>query len=333
VFDGQNIEAKRFFRIRNLTRRVERLQPKLTFQLRSEFTVLAMQQPPDIAPGRHCTDPVTCEFFERCNLPRPNDHIGFLPRINASAVEELTEMGIESIRDIPEDFPLNERQRRAATCVQKGEPWYSPELSEELSRLKYPLSFMDFETVNPAIPRFLGMRPYDQVPFQWSVHVQRERGANPEHFEFLARDANDPRREFISSLCSVLGNSGSIIVYSSFESQRLSDLALWLPEFADRITAIQARLFDLLPVVREHTYHPAYAGSYSIKSVLPALVPEMTYAGMEVANGQDAGLAWESLVCGGLSSDECERIKKALLDYCALDTLAMVKLLDTLVVR
>jgi hypothetical protein len=119
-------------------------------------------------------------------------------------------------------------------------------------------------------------------------------------------------------------------VYSSFESQRLSDLARWFPEFADRINAIQARLFDLLPVVREHTYHPAYAGSYSIKSVLPALVPDMTYDGMEVANGQDAGLAWESLVRGDLNCDERERIEKALRAYCGLDTLAMVKLLEKL---
>ncbi len=155
-------------------------------------------------------------------------------------------------------------------------------------------------------------------------------GAEPEHYEFLATDASDPRREFISSLCDALGESGSIVVYSSFESQRLSELASWFPEFADRINAIQARLFDLLPVVREHTYHPAFAGSYSIKSVLPALVPEMTYDGMEVANGQDAGLAWESLVRGGLDASERDRIRKALLDYCGQDTLAMVRLLEKL---
>jgi len=199
-----------------------------------------------------------------------------------------------------------------------------------LGGLTYPLYFADFETVNPAIPRFPGMRPYDHVPFQWSVHVQRHPGVEPEHYEFLATDASDPRREFISSLCAALGESGSILVYSSFESQRLSDLATWLPEYAERINAIQARLFDLLPVVREHTYHPAFAGSYSIKSVLPALVPEMTYHGMEIANGQDAGLAWESLVRGSLEQCEGNRIRKALLDYCGQDTLAMVRLLHRL---
>jgi predicted RecB family nuclease len=289
-----------------------------------------MPNAPDLPPGPHCTDPVTCEFYDQCNPPRPDDHVGYLPRIQASAVEQLAEVGIESIWDIPDDFLLNERQRRAATCVQTGKPWFSPELAEQLGGLKYPLHFMDFETVNPAIPRFAGMRPYDQLPFQWSVHLQREPGAEPQHFEFLAKDATDPQREFIASLCSALGKSGSIVVYSAFESQRLSELAAWLPEFAGRIKKIQRRLWDLLPVVRNHVYHPRFAGSFSIKKVLPALVPGMTYEGMEVADGTDAGLAWESLIRGGMDQSERERTRKALLEYCGLDTLALVKLLDKL---
>jgi predicted RecB family nuclease len=330
VFDGGSIDPRKFFKIRNLTRRIARLQPKLTFQLRAEFNVLNMPKAPDLPPGPHCTHPVTCEFFDRCNPKRPDDHVGYLPRIQASAVEQLAEVGIESVRDIPDDFPLNERQRRAARCVQTGKPWFSPELGKEFSGLKYPIYFMDFETVNPAIPRFSGMRPYDCIPFQWSVHVQTQPGAEVEHREFLATDTNDPRREFITSLCSVLGKSGSIVVYSAFESQRLSELARWLPEFAGRIKKIQRRLWDLLPVVRNDTYHSKFAGSYSIKNVLPALVPEMTYDGMEVADGTDAGLAWESLVRGNLDQSQRDKIRKALLDYCGQDTLAMVTLLETL---
>ena len=330
VFRGGSVDSWRFFRIRNVTRQVARLQPKLTFQLRAAFTVLSMPKEPDIAPGRHCVVPITCEFYDRCNTQRRDDHIGFIPRIHASAMEELGEMGIESIRDVPDDFELTEIQRRACTSVQTGEPWFGDELGEVLSGLKYPVCFMDFETVNPAIPRCAGMRPYDQLPFQFSVHSQKEPVATLEHHDFLARDASDPRREFISSLCHALGESGSIVVYSSFESQRLSDLAAWLPEYAERINAIQARLFDLLPVVREHTYHAAYAGSYSIKSVFPALVPGMTYEGMEVADGTEAGLAWESLVRGSLDQAERERIEKALLAYCGQDTLALVRLVESL---
>jgi predicted RecB family nuclease len=304
------------------------LLPKLTFQLRSELRVLAMPNPPDIPTGPHCTNPVRCEFYDRCNPPRPNDHIGYLPRLHASAAEELVGLGIESIRDVPDDFPLSERQRIACTSVQTGQAWFSAELGKELESLKYPLYFADFESVNPAIPRFSGMRPFDQLPFQWSVHVQRQPDAEPEHYEFLATDKSDPRPEFISSLCSALGETGSIVVYAAFESQRLSELAAWLPEFAEQIKTIHGRLWDLLPVVRNHVYHPAFAGSYSLKAVLPALVPEMNYDNMLVANGQDAGLAWESLVRGGLDQSERESTRKALLDYCGKDTLALVRLLE-----
>jgi predicted RecB family nuclease len=174
------------------------------------------------------------------------------------------------------------------------------------------------------------MRPFDQLPFQWSIHVQRQPDAELEHREFLATDSRDPRHEFIDSLCGALGERGSIVVYAAFESQRLSELAVWLPEFAEQIEKIQRRLWDLLPVIRNHVYHPAFGGSFSLKAVLPALVPELTYEGMAVANGQDAGLAWEALVWGTVNQGERDSIRKSLLEYCGLDTLALVKLLDNL---
>jgi hypothetical protein len=167
--------------------------------------------------------------------------------------------------------------------------------------------------------------------FSGRFTCKKEPGATPEHHEFLATDTNDPRREFITSLCSVLGKSGSIVVYyQPFEEQRLSDLAAWLPEFAGRIKKIQRRFWDLLPAIRNHVYHPAFAGSYSLKDVLPALIPAMTYQNMAVANGQAAGLAWESLVRGTVDGVERDRIRKALLDYCGQDTLALLMLLNTL---
>ena len=331
VYQGGGIDAHQFFKIRNLTRRVQKLQPKLPSQLRSQFRILAVPDAPVIAAGRQCSDPVTCEFFDHCNPPIPEDHILRLPRVHASTVAKLIALGVQSIRNIPENYPLTGRLRRACTAVQMGEPWYSPEIGEELRKLKYPLYFADFETVNPALPRFLGMRPYDQIPFQWSVHVLRQPSAAPEHFEFLATDRSDPRQAFISALCDALGDCGSIVVYhQQFESQRLADLASWLPEFSGRITKIQRRLWDLLPIIRDHVYHPAFAGSYSLKSVLPALVPEMTYKGMEVADGQAAGVAWNSLICGDCSELVHQQKRKALLDYCGKDTLGMVRLLEFL---
>jgi len=332
VYEGGSIDVQRFFRIRNLTRRVEKLQPKLPSILRSQFHVLGMAEVPRIAAGPQCSTPVTCEFFELCNPPLPDDHVLKLPRIHASEVARLAALGIQSIREIPESYPLSGRLRRACTCVQTGKPWFSDELRNELESLKYPVYYMDFETISPCLPRFSGMRPYDQLPFQWSVHVQTQAGAELEHHEFLATDASDPRRAFISTLCDVLGNSGSIVVYNAgFECQRLSDLAVWFPEFAGRINKIHRRLWDLLPIIRNHVYHPKFCGSFSLKSTLPALIPSMSYEAMTVADGQAAGLAWESLISRECGEIERQQKRQALLDYCAQDTLGMVKLVEALV--
>ena len=331
VLTATTVDPRQFFLFRNVTQRVRDLQPTLLFQLQSQFRVLDMPTPPDVPTGPHCTNPIVCEFFRHCNHPKPNDYIGYIPRLRVSAIEKLEQMGIESVHDIPADFELSEFQRRACAAMQTGQPRFSEELKTEFESLRYPLCFMDFETVNPAIPRFHGMRPYDHLPFQWSVHVQARRGAAPEHFEFLAMDSGDPRRAFISSLCEALGEQGSIVVYNEqFESQRLWELAGWLPEYTQRIRDIQRRVWDLLPVVRNHVYHPAFGGSFSLKAVLPALVPEMTYEGMEVPNGQAAGLAWESIIRGSASEAERQANRQALLDYCGQDTLGLVRLLEAL---
>jgi predicted RecB family nuclease len=331
VLTGTTVDPRQFFVFRNLTTRTQNLQPELKLRLREQFRILAMPQPPDVPTGPHCINPFVCEFFYHCNHPKPDDYIGYLPRLDANAMRRLEEMGVESVHDIPADFELSEIQRRACTALQTQQPWFSTDLKNEIESLNYPLYFMDFETVNPAIPRFPGMHPYDHVPFQWSVHVQPGPGAATEHYEFLAVDGSDPRHAFISSLCKAVGESGTIVVYNEqFESQRLWDLAGWLPEYTQRIRDIQRRLWDLLPVVRNHVYHPAFGGSFSLKAVLPALVPDMTYEGMEVPNGQAAGLAWEQMIGGKATEPERTAMRKALLAYCGQDTLALVRLLEAL---
>ena len=175
------------------------------------------------------------------------------------------------------------------------------------------------------------MWPYAQIPFQWSVHRQLVAGARLDHFEFLADSDEDPRQEFIELLCNVLGKRGHIVVYNAgFESQRLGELAEWLPEYRKRIRKIQERLWDLLPLVKRHVYHPEFRGSFSIKAVLPALVPGMTYDQMEVAEGGQAGLAWDQMVRGECDPAERKRLRSAPLAYCQQDTLAMVRILDRL---
>ena len=318
----------------------EEVQPQsagqVTRTLDEQFRVLAQPQPPNIVPSSRCTSPYDCEFYDHCHPVWADGDIRSLP-IAGCKIEALLSGGITSIDQLPglialrERFHLTKRECRFALGAKEKGVQINPALVAELEALRYPLYFMDFETVFPALPLFAGLRPYDQLPFQWSVHVQSKPGAEVKHYEYLSTDTNDPRREFITSLCAVMGESGSIVVYNqTFESLRLKELAASLPEFAGRITNIQGRLWDLLPRMRKHVYHPAFAGSYSLKYVLPALVPEMTYEGMAVGNGTEAGVAWESLVRGGWSEAERQQKRKELLDYCGLDTLALVRLVEQL---
>jgi len=331
VYDGRQYDLERLFAIRDLGPEVEKLRPKLPELLRQQRAMLSRPDPPEIAPGHHCEAPVRCEFYDHCNPALPDDHVQLLPGISATRLTQLAGMGISSIHRVPEDFPLSARQRRARNCVETGAPWFAEGLKEALGQLEYPLYFMDFETLNPALPRFAGMRPYDQIPFQWSVHIRKAPGGPTEHHKFLAEDESDPRLPFLTSLLEVLGQEGRVIVYNrTFESQRLKDLARWNPEYAGRIAQVQARLWDLLEVIRKNFYHPRFRGSFSLKRVLPALIPDLTYDRMRVADGQEAGLAWEQLIRGQVSGHEKTELRSALLEYCSLDTFAMVRLLDLL---
>ena len=330
VYDGKQYELEKLFRNRDLTDDIAALLKDVRELIREQRKMLAQAQPPDIEAGRQCTDPWTCEFYDVCNKQLPEDHIRNLPGLSSQKFQKLKDLGVERIGDIPKGFALTEKQARARECVRSGKPWFGKGLKASLALLEYPVHFMDFETLGLALPRFAGTRPYDQLPFQWSLHLQRKPGAAVEHYEFLADNEGDPRPLFLKSLCQAIDGKGSIVVYSNFESGCLSNLASWLPKYADKITGIQGRLWDLLAVIRANVYHPGFAGSFSLKSVLPALVPEMSYGGMEVSEGSEAGMAWERMIRGQVDASERERLREALLAYCKQDTLAMVRLLEVL---
>jgi len=331
VYDGKEYQPGELFTICDLKEEILRFENELPAHLARQWEILSLDNTPEMGGGPHCTDPFECEFCSLCNEVPPEDWAGNLPRIGKK-LEQLKAMGITSIHDIPDTFPLSKSQVIARECVKQNKPYYASHLQSELAGLKHPLYFMDFETAFPALPRYAGMRPYDQIPFQWSVHLQRTPGATLEHHEFLQDDGNDPRDTFITSLLSVLEGhkEAPVIVYSSFESTRLADLSRCFPKYAKRISEVTNRLWDLLPVIRRNVYHPQFYGSFSIKNVLPALVPGLSYENMEIADGSEAGLAYEKLIQEKLEPKEREALRKALLEYCRQDTMAMVKLLEHL---
>ena len=200
-----------------------------------------------------------------------------------------------------------------------------------LDQLQYPLYFLDYETVNKAIPLFDGTRPYQQIPFQFSVHIQEEPGAELTHHEYLHKERSDPRKDFVERLTELCGQEGSVIVYNqAFEIARNNELAAEFPEHAVAIEGINARIIDLLvPFKKRWLYKPEQKSSASIKSVLPAFT-DLSYDGLEISIGSDAMLQYGAFLKGVFDSDDLPALWKALTEYCKQDTYAMVLLLNVL---
>jgi len=223
---------------------------------------------------------------------------------------------------------LQQRQIRAITSgsivIEKGAKSY-------LTRgVEYPLHFLDFEAARPPVPTYPGQQPYALIPFQWSCHVLPAPNAPLQHFEFLARNADDPRRALTESLVEALHPEGSIVVYSGFEQEVIRSMAGLFPDLAPSLDGIAARLFDLLPAVRRHFYHPDFGASFSIKSILPVLVPGQAYEDLEISEGMEAVWAYHRLLSDELEPDERDRLVRDLLDYCRQDSFAMVEVYQAL---
>jgi len=293
--------------------------------------LLERRQPPEIEPGRHCHDPHGCEFWAHCTAAKPEDWIFNLPRLSEPRFQEFRAAGHERIRDLPDDAPLTAVQVRTREALRTGRPVVSRGLAQALRDFGPPAVFLDFETIFPAIPLYPGTSPYQQIPFQWSLHRLGARGQLT-HREFLAEGREDPRRAFAESLiAAIAADDAPVVVYSHFEKSRLSELVEWLPALAEPLGAIIRRLADLLPVARRNVYHPEFGGSFSLKAVAPALVPDFGYDDLdEIADGGAASAAFVRIARGELEPDEEALLRRALLAYCARDTLALVRVQSAL---
>ncbi|KAF0155691.1 MAG: hypothetical protein FD189_1284, partial [Elusimicrobia bacterium] len=221
----------------------------------------------------------------------PDYSVFNLPYLKPEAKEALRDKGILDITRLPRDIRLSSAAADIVRVASTGKPIIDKKAVKAfLDDLKYPLYHLDFETINPGIPLFDGYRPYQQVTFQASLHIERKPGAVPEHYEYLAEPGTDPRRPMIDFLLKHIGAEGTPLAYNkSFETGRIRELAAFSPEHARKLEALADRFVDLMsPFRSRHVFLPAFQGSYSMKAVLPALVPDMTYAGMAVANGDDA---------------------------------------------
>ena len=332
VYDGRNLDLESFLTFSDETEEALSQQGLIPSQLAALNNMLGKSAPPDILPSPRCKNPYLCDFWEHCTAQMPEYWVLKLGGISEKKLNELRAIGVEDIRDIPGAFPLSPIQQLRRDCVVNQKKYIAPELGAELTNVEYPIHFLDFETIGPAIPRYSSTRPYQTVPFQWSDHILQKDGTL-EHREYLSVEDKDPREEFTETLLKALGEKGSIVVYTTYEKGVLEGLAEHLSHYSDRLFSVIDRLYDLHVVVKNHYYHPQFHGSFSLKSVLPAILPEMRYDDLAIQEGQMASLEYLRMIDPATPPDEKEKIKKDLLTYCAHDTMAMVKIRDELLKR
>jgi hypothetical protein len=315
---------------RDVTPLVEGFLPGVPDAIAAQVAALAGPLP-DVPIGDHCFEPHECPFMKRCWPDWPADHVSTLYVMRRRALD-LEAKGYRTLHDLPGDLKLNAIQARQVRAVQTGTLVVEESLAEALAPFEGPLAFLDFETVSPAIPVWNGCRPWDQVPVQFSVHLERP-GGGYAHHAWLAEGGADPRPEQAERLVAACAGAQAIVAYnSSFERSCIRLLSAAAPGLARDLGLLELKLVDLLPVVRNHVYHPKFAGSFSLKSVIPALVPDVSYEDLEIKDGAAATLALWRLVFepDRLGRRESSGMRRALLAYCERDSWATVKLLDRL---
>ena len=331
VYQGGDHDLEGLFALDDVTDQIRSFrETEMPGHLERMWESLRLTGTLDIGTGRHCKNPYVCPFFGHCHADEPKHPVRNLPNLRQPLELRFREEGLTDIREIPPGFAgLSDMHRRVRDSVVAGSPHVGPNLGSRLSEIEFPAGFLDFEAFSPAIPVYVGTRPYEAIPFQWSLHILDSTG-NLSHKEFLDDGHGDPRERFVTSLLDAVPPSGSLVAYSSYEVTRLKALAGAFAQYEGPLLRLCERVVDLMRIVRAEYYHPGFHGSFSIKSVLPALVPDLAYDDLDVKDGTAAASTYERLVAGGVPGSEVDGIREALLAYCGRDTEAMVRVYEKL---
>jgi hypothetical protein len=326
------LELEELFIADNINEDIEKIREEV-IKAREEANRISMLGTPELILA--CVKPDECPCPTLCHGELPDYPIYDIPRLNHNKALGLREMGILAIQDIPAGYPLSVFQSRCVEVVKSGEPISDTHtIRYELDKLEYPLNFLDYETYNPGIPFFDGYRPYQHVVFQYSLHIVENPESVMKHHEVLFTDEGDPGIRLVEHLSERIANSGSVIVWHKpFEVGRNKEMAEQYPEYRDFLLDVNARIYDLKEIFSKGLYiHPDFHGSASIKNVLPVLVPEFdqNYAELHISQGEEAMLAWADIMAGNVPQEQVTQLRKDLLSYCELDTLAMVKIWEAL---
>ncbi|MBW2181801.1 MAG: DUF2779 domain-containing protein [Deltaproteobacteria bacterium] len=325
------IYVKALFKLEDCTEIAEMKIGKVQAHLNQLITTINESREPSAEIGSRCKTPFECDYINYCwqNIPEYSVYnIFFGKKLNA-----LHEKNIIDVLDVPDTFETTDRQFIEVDAY-KNKKIYKDikEIKSFLNTLIYPLYFLDYETISPAIPLFDNTSPYQTIPFQFSLHIQEKKGGEMKHVEFLHTGDDDPRSYLTKALVENCGTKGSVVVYNQpFEEEVNRGLGYAFPEYKKKLESINERMVDLLiPFSKRYLYHPEMKGSASLKNVLPALVPDLAYDGLAIDDGMTASLQYLKCMQGTASNPEKETIFKHLKEYCALDTLAEVRLLEVL---
>jgi Domain of unknown function(DUF2779) len=323
------LDIHKLFVKQSILREVVDLQSSVQRKIIELKHVLVQPEPvTDIGP--HCFAPYECDFTKHCHthIPKTDSVFDLGPKV----AWKLYADGYLHLDQIPHDYPLTDAVNYQLAHYRSGDVSIDrAAITDFVSSIQYPVYFLDFETVWLGVPEFDNTYPFQQIPFQFSLHVQRAVQHEPEHYEFLGDGHTDPRKSLLQSMIDRLGTEGSVLCYNaSFEKLRMKELARMYPQYEQQLLAITARVADLMtPFQKRWYYHPEFKGRYSIKNVLPVLCPDLRYDTLPIREGDTASRVYAQLKFQ--DADTAALLREHLLAYCKMDTLAMVRVLEVLI--
>ena len=330
--DALNLKA--LLKARDLTGKVNARMAETEQQAFAALEWLQLEKLPEQSIRAGCSKKTACPYIQHYHQPVPEYNIFHISRLHSNKLQALLDRGIFDICDVPADFELSPKQRLQVDVAQSGQPLIqTAEIREILNNLSFPLYFLDYESFSYVIPPRPGLSPYQHLVFQYSLHVLESADAEAQHYEYLLPAKDAPVTELLRHMqAHIAPEEGTVIVWNDrFEKGRNSDMAALFPEYKDFLSGLNDRVFDLMEIFSNGLcVHPEFLGSASIKRVLPALCPELNYGQLDIQSGTIAVIKWHHMTDGKMSSEEAEKTYRDLLQYCKLDTWAMVRIWEEL---
>ena len=329
-----DIDPQALLRMTNITKELQSMNEEIRQEINLAKAHLVKTTQPTSCNCNLKSRKNQCPAFTFFNPYFPEYAVHDLARVSAKKLSLFDDINVVAVDDIPDDFDLTPNQHNQVWTYLNDETIMKEDaIRKQLDQLEYPLYFLDYETYPTAVPVYDGCYPFQQVAFQYSLHILDSPESEYVHREYLHNDQSSPTRSIAESLCQEIGPTGSVIVWNKkFERKCNEDLAAMYPDLADQINSINNRLFDLMEIFsRQNFVHKDFKGSASIKKVLPVTCPELTYDGMNIADGGTACSSWKEMVFGNLPIEQCKLIENDLREYCKLDTWAMVRIWQNMV--